>query len=183
MTEKDKSSDKKPRRLAESEALALITQTARSIRTALSRLLPDTGLYAGQDSVILALEREDGVSPGAIAASLGVKAPTITKTIGRLGAQGYLRTEKSDRDARMVRIFLTDAGREKIRLVREAQRLAEKQAFDALRGKDVRRLIDLLTAVDQSVSGNRTAPVLEEENDDSDDTPHVEARTMQTVDA
>ena len=167
MAEKYQSDEKKPRKVAEAEALALITQTARSVRTALSRQLLDAGLYAGQDSVILALERTDGVSPGAIAASLGVKAPTITKTIGRLGAQGFLRTEKSDRDARMVRIFLTDAGREKIMAVRAAQRVTEKQAFDSLRGKDIRRLIELLSEVDEAVSGNR--PESERAIDGEDD--------------
>lgn len=146
-----KAGDKKSRKAAEGETLALITQTARSVRTGLSRNLLNAGLYAGQDGVILALEQEDGLSPGAIASILGVKAPTITKTIARLSAQGLLRTEKSDRDARMVNIFLTDAGREKIVTVRKAQRLTEKQAFGGLRGKEVRRLLELLTAVNAAV--------------------------------
>jgi DNA-binding MarR family transcriptional regulator len=81
----------------------------------LSRHLLDLGLYAGQDGVMLALDQEDGQTPGAIAMSLGVKAPTITKTIGRLAAQGFVRREGSPDDGRMLLVFLTDAGRDQIK--------------------------------------------------------------------
>src|SRR5690606_37417720 len=102
------------------EALSMINQVARNARTSLSRHLLDLGFYAGQDSVMLALDANDGQTPGSIAVSLGVKAPTITKTIGRLAAQGFLRREGSPDDGRMMLVFLTEAGRDQIKSIRKA---------------------------------------------------------------
>ncbi|MCY0096620.1 MarR family transcriptional regulator [Hoeflea sp. J2-29] len=130
----------------------MITQVARNARTALSRHLLDLGLYAGQDSVMLALDAEDGQTPGSIAALLGVKAPTITKTIGRLAAQGFVRRQSSPDDGRMMLVFLTDAGRDQIRSVRKSQRRAEKAAFAGLKKKEVAELLDLLSRVDASIA-------------------------------
>ena len=39
-----------------------ITQTARTMRTALSHGLADSGLYAGQDGVVLILAEDDGLT-------------------------------------------------------------------------------------------------------------------------
>ena len=57
---------------------------------------------------MLALNQEDGQTPGQLAARLGVRPPTITKTINRLQAQGFLDKRASDTDARQAHIFLTE---------------------------------------------------------------------------
>src|SRR5690606_33082524 len=63
---------------------------ARLARTALAARLLAHGFYAGQDQIMLALAREDGQTPGSLAERLGVRPPTITKTINRLQAQGFV---------------------------------------------------------------------------------------------
>ena len=78
---------------------------------------------------------------------LAFKAPTITKTIGRLAAQGFVRREGSKEDGRMMLVFLTDAGRDQIKSVRKSQRRTEKAAFAGLKDKDVAQLLDLLSTV------------------------------------
>lgn len=157
MSAKKKNKIKKSKKTAQAEALLLINQVARNARTALSRHLLDLGLYAGQDGVMLALDGNDGQTPGAIAASLGVKAPTITKTIGRLAAQGFVRREGSKEDGRMMLVFLTDAGRDQIRSVRKSQRRTEKAAFAGLKEKDVAQLLDLLSRVDVNIAADLSA--------------------------
>lgn len=132
--------------------VALLGHVARNSRTVLSRNLLDLGLYAGQDGVMLALDRLDGQTPGTIAAGLGVKAPTITKTITRLGVQGFVRREDSTTDGRMSLIFLTDEGRNQIKAIRKAQRLTEKTALAGLKGKEVRQLLELLQRIDGNLS-------------------------------
>lgn len=152
MSAKKKSKSQKSKKGGHAEALSMITQVARNARTALSRHLLDLGLYAGQDGVMLALDARDGQTPGAIAVSLGVKAPTITKTIGRLAAQGFLRREGSPDDGRMMLVFLTEAGRDQIKSIRKSQRKTEKAAFAGLKKKEVAELLRLLTAVDANIS-------------------------------
>ena len=130
------------------DLLVAVNQVARSSRTALSRNLLDIGLYAGQDGLMLVLDREDGLTPGAIAAQLGVKAPTITRSISRLSAQGLVRRENSADDRRQSLVYLTDLGRERIKAISRAQKATEKQALAGFRKKDVKQLIALLEAIE-----------------------------------
>jgi DNA-binding MarR family transcriptional regulator len=157
MASKKKSKSKKTKKESQAEALMLVNQVARNARTVLSRHLLDLGLYAGQDGVMLALDQEDGQTPGAIAAALGVKAPTITKTIGRLAAQGFVRREGSPDDGRMLLVFLTDAGRDQIKSVRKAQRRTEKAVFAGLKKRDVSDLLTLLSTIDANISQSLNA--------------------------
>lgn len=80
------------------------------MRTALSHSLSESGLYAGQDGVILALAQEGSLTPGQIAQKLGVKAPTMTRTIGRMEAQGFVERSGDDEDGRVTLVKLTEAG-------------------------------------------------------------------------
>ncbi len=87
---KDKKKDGKRSKSSASPAdIAFeIAQVARQFRTLTSRTLSDVGLYGGQEGVMTALGEEDGLTAGAIATRLGVKPPTITRTITRMEAQG-----------------------------------------------------------------------------------------------
>lgn len=160
MSAKKKTKGKKTKKGDPAEALLMINQVARNARTALSRHLLNLGLYAGQDSVMLALDAKDGQTPGAIAVSVGVKAPTITKTIGRLAAQGFVRREGSPNDGRMMLVFLTEAGRDQIKSVRKSQRRTEKAAFAGLKKKQVGELLELLSAVDANIAASLNSGAL-----------------------
>ncbi|MFT4158824.1 MarR family winged helix-turn-helix transcriptional regulator [Shinella sp.] len=130
---------------------AAVVNAARSMRTVLSRNLLATGLYAGQDGVILALAEEGGLTAGALAARLGVKAPTMTRTIGRLEAQGFVERKPDEMDGRLTVVHLTEAGRASVDHITEAGRLSERQAADGLSEKDVRNLLKLLRAMDENL--------------------------------
>ncbi len=130
---------------------AAVVNAARSMRTVLSRNLLATGLYAGQDGVILALSEEGGLTAGALAARLGVKAPTMTRTIGRLEAQGFVERRPDETDGRLTMVHLTEAGRSSVDRISEAGRLSERQAAEGLSEKDVRNLLKLLRAMDENL--------------------------------
>src|SRR4029453_8554301 len=87
--------------------MSRLQSAARLSRTALAARLLNHGFYAGQDQIMLSLSHEDGQTPGQLATKLGVRPPTITKTINRLQTQGFLDKRASDTDARQAHIFLT----------------------------------------------------------------------------
>ena len=78
-----------------SATMSRLHSAARLSRTVLAAKLNGHGFYAGQDQIMLALNQEDGQSPGQLAVRLGVRPPTITKTINRLQAQGVLEKKAS----------------------------------------------------------------------------------------
>jgi DNA-binding MarR family transcriptional regulator len=125
---------------------------ARLGRTALATRLLEKKLYAGQDQLMLALALLDGQTPGQLSAELGVRPPTITKTISRLQAQGFLDKRGSDSDARQAHIFLTDAGREAIVSIEKSIKKTEKRALDGLDKKDRKALYKLLKRIEGNLS-------------------------------
>lgn len=130
-----------------------LQSAARLSRTALAARLNGHGFYAGQDQLMLALEHEDGQSPGELAAKLGVRPPTITKTINRLTAQGVLEKRASKEDARQAHIFLTASGREAIMAIEKAVKKTEKQAFRGIDRKEQKALSKLLARIEANLAG------------------------------
>lgn len=131
-----------------------LQSTARLSRTALASRLLKHGLYAGQDQIMLVLDAEDGLTPGRLAQRLGVRPPTITKTINRLQAQGFLAKQSSEADARQALVSLTDEGRKAIRIVEKSVRRTEKDALKGLDKKEQRQLAKLLARIESNLSGD-----------------------------
>jgi DNA-binding MarR family transcriptional regulator len=138
---------------------------ARLGRTALATKLLEKKLYAGQDQLMLALALQDGQTPGQLSAELGVRPPTITKTISRLQAQGFLDKRGSDSDARQAHIFLTENGREAIMMIEKSVKKTEKKALDGLDKKDRKTLYKLL----KKIEGNLSLEDMDDGDDKADD--------------
>jgi DNA-binding MarR family transcriptional regulator len=136
---------------------------ARLSRTALAARLLSHGFYAGQDQIMLALDREDGQTPGQLATRIGVRPPTITKTINRLQSQGFLEKRASDKDARQAHIFLTGTGREAIRDIEKSVRKTEKLALKGLDKKDQKALAKLLSRIEANLSDLAVAEIDEDD--------------------
>ncbi len=129
----------------------LVTQTSRSIRTLVSRRLNDMRLYAGQEGVILALAESDGLTAGAIAERLGVKPPTMTRTVVRMEAQGFVERRDGE-DGRLTTVWLTEAGRQTIARINDVKAQVQLLALAGLEEKQQRNLARFLKSVDANLT-------------------------------
>jgi DNA-binding MarR family transcriptional regulator len=159
MAKKDKSEkkDKKPR-AAESqdsrpELAGELIQAARSFRTVLSNSLSECGLYAGQDGVILILDATDGLTAGQIAQKLQVKPPTMTRTIARMEAQGFVVRRDDAGDGRLTKVFITELGKGTVARIEAAAIAAQSKATDGFSDKQLRTLVKLVRAVNANFQG------------------------------
>ncbi|HEY5818575.1 MAG TPA: MarR family winged helix-turn-helix transcriptional regulator [Mesorhizobium sp.] len=139
-----------------------LQSAARLSRTVLAAKLNGHGFYAGQDQIMLALNQDDGLTPGQLAVRLGVRPPTITKTINRLQAQGVLEKKPSLDDARQAHISLTDAGRETIRDIEKSVRKLDKQAFKGFDKKEQKALAKLLARIEANLSNSEVVEIDDE---------------------
>lgn len=124
--------------------LRQLTVTARAERQVLATHLAGLGLHPGQDALLLALAATDGQSLAALAAGLGVSAPTITKTIGRMAAEGFVEKRASTEDRRQSFAYLTDSGRRAAGAVKRARREMEDQALAGFSPRQRKRLRRML---------------------------------------
>jgi MarR family transcriptional regulator, organic hydroperoxide resistance regulator len=93
------------------ELLALFTRAAKLMRGAADVAMSRHGVRVGQNLLLEELWRSDGLTPGEMAQRLRVTTPTVVKMATRMEATGLLSRRRDPRDARLVRLYLTERGR------------------------------------------------------------------------
>jgi DNA-binding MarR family transcriptional regulator len=129
-----------------SEFLDLHGRTSKLLRALVERGVRPHGLHPGQDLVLAVLWERDGRTPGEVAAAHKVTTPTIVKMADRLTAAGLLVRRRDEHDNRLVRLWLTDKGRELQEPI-EANRTSLEQLVTADLSDAERRC--LLTALEK----------------------------------
>lgn len=89
-----------------------LVRAAREHRVLIARGLVGLGMHPGQELLLAELWTEDGLTQSELTARLGVELPTVVKAVQRLEASGLVARTKDDRDRRVMRITLTERGRE-----------------------------------------------------------------------
>lgn len=78
------------------------------------KLAKESGLTAPQLLLMQGIDKEGDPSTTTLAKHIVVSLATVTRIIDRLERDGLVRREKSATDKRVVKISLTDPGREKL---------------------------------------------------------------------
>lgn len=130
-----------------SDFMDVYTRASKSVRAVTDTALRRHGLHLGQNLVLAALWESDGQTPGAIAAAVNVTTPTIVKMANRMTAAGLLTRRRDERDNRLVRLYLTDAGRALRGPIEEELRGLEKHLTAGMDEDEVRRLMESLVRV------------------------------------
>ncbi|WP_343312597.1 MarR family transcriptional regulator [Brucella sp. BE17] len=146
-----------------------LQSVARLTRTVLATRLLQQGLYAGQDAVMLQLAADDGLSPGVLAQRLGVRPPTITKTIARLQGQGFVTKRASETDQRQSHVYLTQLGLETIRAIEKSIRKTEKDMLKGLDKKERKALLKMLGRVEGNLALRGLSRLVDDATIDTDD--------------
>lgn len=125
----------------------------KAMRARTEPALQALGLHLGQDRLLAELWREDGRSPGEIAAAVNVTTPAVVKMATRMEASGLITRRKDLRDARLVRLWLTDKGRDLREPVERVWRDVESEAVGGLSGEEYAQLVALTAKVDRALKG------------------------------
>ena len=134
------------------EVLDLHGKTNKAVRAAADAALRRHGLRLGQDHLLAALWEQDGRTPGEIAAATNVTTPAVTKVAARMSEAGLLTRRRDERDNRLVRFWLTDAGRALREPVETERRLLEEKITADLTAAERKHLMSALAKIHQSAS-------------------------------
>ena len=112
------------------------------------------GVHEGQQYVLRCLWREDGLSPGEVARRLGLATPTVTRAATRMEATGLLRREPHPSDRRLVRLRLTDRGRELEKIIDEQTNQLTERALATLSAAERESLVRALHEIRRNLSAD-----------------------------
>jgi MarR family transcriptional regulator, organic hydroperoxide resistance regulator len=149
---------------SDSNVSHFLTLAARRHRVRAAALLLDVGLYPGQDHVLNSLGEVEAMTMSDIATRLNIRPPTASKMIARMAAQGLVDRRSKDDDARLVEVFITDAGKLLLEKLTKISKKLEKESLSGLDDKDVRRLRKLLKKVAKNLS-TQSATLGDDEED------------------
>jgi DNA-binding MarR family transcriptional regulator len=117
-------SDSAPTAPADGPVLDAVLTASRVLVAMAARSLSDAGeevtLTQYRSLVVLASRGPQGVA--SLAEALSVTAPTASRLVERLVRKGLVRRRADRQDRRQVRIGLTEAGRDLVRLVTQRRR-------------------------------------------------------------
>lgn len=77
-----------------------------------SESLRELNLHVGQDKLLARLWLGDGITQMQLCEHLKCEPPTVTNMVKSLEQNGFIYRKRDEQDARVMRIFLTDKGKE-----------------------------------------------------------------------
>ena len=80
-------------------------------RQLMFRMMSDKDIYPGQAGCLWIIGNHDGIPQRDLARRLHVARPTITVMLHKMAAAGLIARRPDEKDQRLTRIYLTDAGR------------------------------------------------------------------------
>ena len=100
----------------------------------------ETGFGAGQWFALVTLGRSDGMSQGEMSRLFGVDPARVSRVGRALEKEGLVRRERDPEDGRVVRLYLTDAGRKALEKRPEVQEAVERRVRRVLSEDEVEEL-------------------------------------------
>jgi DNA-binding MarR family transcriptional regulator len=142
-----------------SEFLDLHGRTSKALRALADAAMRRHGLHVGQNYLPAVLWDRDGSTPGEVATALNVTTPTVVKMADRMTASGLLTRRRDDRDNRLVRLWLTDAGRALQKPVEAERQLIEEKVTADLTETERKSLLNALAKVHRAASELLSEPI------------------------
>ncbi|HEY3506345.1 MAG TPA: MarR family winged helix-turn-helix transcriptional regulator [Actinocatenispora sp.] len=134
------------------ELLDLHGKTSKALRAAAEAAVHRHGLHLGQDRLLAVLWEQDGRTPGEIAAAVRVTTPAVVKMAGRMIDAGLITRHRDDHDNRLVRLWLTDAGRALREPVEAARQRVEEKVTEHLTATERTHLMSALEKIHRSAT-------------------------------
>ncbi|MQY05615.1 MarR family winged helix-turn-helix transcriptional regulator [Actinomadura macrotermitis] len=129
------------------DVLRLSTRAHKLMRAASDAAMSEHGVRIGQNLLLEVLWEEDGLTPGELAARLGLTTPTVVNTATRMEAADLVVRRRDPADARLVRLYLTDRGRRAEEPVKRARRRLEERITAGLTDDERRHLRSALEKI------------------------------------
>jgi MarR family transcriptional regulator, organic hydroperoxide resistance regulator len=141
--------------LQQVEDWELLAQLCTAYRALSDSFLDQIAMHRAQTSVLCKLFHQDGITQSEIAQQLSIQGATVTEMVQRMEDAGLVTRRRDPDDNRLVRVYLTDAGQEKERAIREQFAKLESTVFAGFYAHEQQAARTLLTRMLQNMSIQR----------------------------
>lgn len=124
-----------------------IAAAHRTVSRSLAARLEKHGLRVEAWRVMEALDGGENLTMGALAETVLINPPTLSKLVDRMVSDGLVHRRLSRADQRQAHLLLTSIGRKRMIKVREDIRSQDTQIHQLLGEKNARDLISLLRSL------------------------------------
>ncbi len=155
----DAREDTQPDRVHDQGRLSFaIFQLARAHRGYAARLLRELGLHPGQELLLMQLLDRDGQTQSELLASVGLDHSTVSKSLQRMQAAGFLSRAPAPHDRRVLVVTLTDKGHAMRGPLEAMWAALEDVSVDGLTPEAIEQFIATCDTIRQSIEASTQAP-------------------------
>lgn len=122
------------------------------MRRAYDESLRELNLYVGQDNLLARLWQGDGITQMQLREHLKCEPPTVTNMVKSLEQNGFVVRKKDPIDGRVVRIYLTQAGRDLEGPVSEKWQQYQKKLLKGITEQEKVMLLELIQRIRRNLS-------------------------------
>ncbi|MBI5879041.1 MAG: MarR family transcriptional regulator [Chloroflexi bacterium] len=126
-------------------------QLVRAYELCNQACLAENGVTASQGYTLLSLPQQGYLSMNDLSEAMGLAGSTMTRYVDQLVERGLVYRESDHEDRRVVRVKLTDRGRELRRVVERAMQEFFKQVLDELREEERSALLRTIEQVARAI--------------------------------
>ncbi len=133
------------------EALRGVHPVLPSLAVAFKRMVAtierESGVAGMKWFVLTLLDRRDGLSQGELTQEFELDASRVTRTAQSLESDGFIRRERDPEDNRVMRMYLTENGREQLQKLPEINEELRRRVHSVLSEEEfeeLRRMLGLL---------------------------------------
>ena len=110
----------------------LLAQVSQAYRALSDDFINRIALHRAQAGLLCRLFANDGITQSEIAEQLAVQGATVTNLLQRMEESGLVTRRRDLDDNRLVRVYLTDAGRQTERAITQQFVQLESAVFDGI---------------------------------------------------
>ena len=114
-------------------------------------------IHHGQYHALSLIEQEQGASQQILAEKMDIRPSSMTELLGKLEQAGYVERRKDEQDQRVMRVFITEQGKESMKKIQAGFAGFTATMFDGLTEEEQTQLLELLQKVEVSIKGDMDA--------------------------
>lgn len=126
-------------------------------RARAAQLLAPLGLHAGQEALLLELDRTGPRIQAQLSGALGCEPPSVTLMTRKLETSGHIQRTPDPADRRAIIVALTDSGKKLVEQIRQLWVLLAEETVRDLPAEMLKRLPGVLHTMSSNVNSKTPA--------------------------